>query len=89
MEKKKRATCRVLCAPNIVLPPKNVPTDLTKSCPLINSARLPRVSVIRSPASWFGKCDCPSKSLGAAESQWHKDGRLLSGEGAGARTYDP
>jgi len=47
---------------------------------LINSSWLPRVSVIRSLASWFGKCDCPSKSLRAAESQWHKDGRLLSRE---------
>jgi len=50
-----------------------------KTSILINSTPL-RISVIRSVASWFGKCDCSSKSLaGAAESRRHKDGWGSSG----------
>lgn len=45
-----------------------------KTSILINSAPL-RISVIRSAASWFGKCDCSSKSsTGVAESRRRKDG---------------
>lgn len=59
---------------NIIIRRGRCSCRFNKIVALINSARLPRVSVIRSPASWFGKCDCPRKSLRATESQWHKDG---------------